>query len=116
MSVMNRRESLKALLQGLLASAGTMVLASAEVPAAAASAEALTDLEQRADQLAGMHAALEHSHGWINGAFRNAFANGGFHNGGFANGAFRNGGFMNGGFNNGGFRNGGFANGAFRNF
>jgi hypothetical protein len=115
MSLLSRRESFKIMLEGLLGSAGSVVLASAVVPARAAGEEAVTDLEQRANQLTGGQGSLAANHAWVNGAFNNGFANGGFRNGGFTNGAFRNGGFANGGFNNGGFRNGGFANGGWRN-
>jgi hypothetical protein len=121
MSLLNRRQSFKVFLDGLLQTAGSVVLASSVLPARAAeqaaagcSEEATKDLEQRANQLAGSTA--QQSSSWINGAFANGgFNNGGFRNGGFNNGAFRNGGFANGGFNNGGFRNGGFVNGAWRN-
>jgi hypothetical protein len=98
---MSRRESLKALLQGLLGSAGTVVVAASVLPTAAGE-EAAAELAQRADLLAGPAGPLAAMRGWVNGGFRNA---------GFRNAAFRNGGFAN-----GGFRNAGFRNGAFRNF
>jgi hypothetical protein len=142
MSLMNRRESFQTFFQGLLHTAGTVVLASSALPARAAGTEADpsgNDIERRANQVAeGQGGALagetEYPVSFVNGrfingggggGFRNAgfhngggggFRNAGFANGGFGNGGFKNGAFHNGGFVNGGFRNGAFANGGFRNF
>jgi rSAM-associated Gly-rich repeat protein len=120
MSLLNRRQALKALLGGALQTAGTVVVASWVLPAGDARAEAPEagqDVQQRADHLAANRREQqpEPPAGAQISGFRNAgaFSNGGFNNGG--GGAFRNGGFANGGFSNAGFRNGGFANGAFRN-
>ena len=142
MSQMNRRDCFKTFLNGLLQTAGTVVLASSVLPAPAEAKETDApekDLEQRANDLASDPCAppadgTEHPISFVNGrfvngggggGFRNAgfanaggggFRNAGFANGGFGNGGFRNGAFANGGFVNGGFRNGGFANGGFRNW
>jgi hypothetical protein len=123
------------LLRGTLQVGGTMVLASAVVPAAEAAVDRTAEetLRQRADRLA---AAGQEGEGdgeqedcrWVNGAFRRgAFANGGgggaFRNAAAAGGAFRNAAAAGGGggaFRNaaaaGGYGGGGFRNGAFRNF
>jgi hypothetical protein len=129
MSLLNRRESLRILVGGLLGTAGTVVLASAVLPARAAQGEeSAKDIEQRADRLAEAHAppaddGNPQTVSFLNGGFRKGgFVNGG--GGGGGGGAFRNGGFANGGgggaFKNGGFANGGgggggFANGGWRN-
>jgi hypothetical protein len=114
MTLVHRREYLKLCLGGLLQTAGTVVLATAVLPARAADAtvgsEDAKDLQERADQVAdaqGPNPAEEGSKPseWVNGAFRNAGGGGG---------GFRNGGFANGG-GGGGFRNGGFVNGGWRN-
>jgi hypothetical protein len=123
MSKVNRRECFKAMLGGLLQTAGTVVLASVVMPAAVAQAkpvhaseEPAKDLQQRADQLAGGQTAAA---GGDEDEFAK-FVNGGFRNAAFRNtsggggGAFRNAGFANGG-GGGAFRNGGFANGGWRN-
>jgi hypothetical protein len=138
MSQMDRRQSLKLLLGGLIQTAGTVVLAKTVLPAQAAASEvqqqAQKDLAQRADRIAEAQGACRDGTGQQPCAFANAFGNsfnnGGFNNGGGSGGAFKNGGFANGGgaaagaFRNGGFANGGgggafrnagFANGAFRN-
>jgi cytoplasmic tRNA 2-thiolation protein 1 len=129
MSQVNRRECLKGFLNGLLQTAGTVVLASSVLPARAAEGDNVNpgddsgkELEQRANQVASTHGPRPEGEGeefcaFVNGAFRNAgFANGGFRNAGFRNAGFANGGFHNGGFTNGGFTNGGFRNAGFRNF
>jgi rSAM-associated Gly-rich repeat protein len=117
MSLVTRREYFKSLLNGLVQTAGTMVLASVVLPGMAAQAKtagaadgSADDLRRRADQLAD--AQTECSEGedsksaeWVNGAFRNSSGGGG---------GFRNAGFVNGG-GGGGFRNGGFVNGGWRN-
>jgi hypothetical protein len=113
----NRRQFLKNLLGSLAQGAGTIVLASA------ATAQALgnvsngnnTDIQKRADELAGAAGAAEDDLPikFVNRAFRNRVG-GGFRNGGFANrgvgGGFRNGGFANGRVGGGAFRNGAFRN------
>jgi hypothetical protein len=141
MDLLSRRQAFKVFLDSVLGTAGTVVLATAVMPARAAGAgvsglgtEPANDLQQRANQLAAragnQQSCSAASNEFVNG-FRNTFANGGFHNttsttsGGFHNGGFVNGGFHNGSttsggsssstFHNGGFVNGGFANGAFRN-
>ncbi len=141
MSQLDRRQSLKLFLGGLLSTAGTVVLASTVLPAKAAQSEtpeagveaenktqqdSQKDLAQRADRVAEAQGARHNGEGQEPCSFANAFANS-FKNGGFANGggggAFKNGGFANGGgggaFKNGGFANGGggggFRNGAFAN-
>jgi hypothetical protein len=125
MSVLNRRQAFKALLGGLLQTAGTVVVATAVLPAQAKTAVASTagkDLEQRANQLAdalGSSAAGdgEQTCSFLNGAgFRNgSFRNGGFANGGGGGGSFKNGGFANGS-TGGAFKNGAFGNGSGGNF
>jgi hypothetical protein len=128
MSALNRRQSLKVFLTGLLGAGGTAVLASAVLPARGEQVEGRKpgeesgkDIEKRADKVADAlpptpEEDLQEPCAFLNGGFVNGgFRNGGFRNGGFANGSFRNGGFANGGFRNGGFRNGGFLNGGFRN-
>jgi rSAM-associated Gly-rich repeat protein len=131
MSQMDRRQSLKLFLGGLLQTAGTVVLAQTVLPAQAALSEAQQqaqkDLAQRADRVAEAQESRRQGDGHEPCAFANAFGNsfnnGGFKNAGFVNGSFRNGGFTNGscggGFKNGAFANGsgggGFANSAFRN-
>jgi rSAM-associated Gly-rich repeat protein len=123
MSTVNRRECLKDLLSALVQTAGTVVVASAVLPARAAAAHSsndseapATDLLQRADQLAQnqtseSQSAEEEVAKFVNGGFRNAA----FRNAGGGGGEFRNGGFANGGGGGGAFRNGGFANGGWRN-
>jgi hypothetical protein len=128
MGLLNRRAAFKDLLDGLLQTAGTVLLASAVLPARAAEGATGQDsegsgksLQQRADQVAAEQAPLNgdvpQPCAFVNGAFTNStFHNGGFANGGgFHNGSFSNGSFHNGGFTNGGFRNGGFANAGWRN-
>jgi rSAM-associated Gly-rich repeat protein len=118
MSHTHRRQFLKDLLGTLVAGAGTVVLASAATARALGNVTSgqNTDIQKRADELAGAAGASEED------LQVNAFLNRGFANragpGGFANRGFRNGG-VGGGFANGGFRNGyggGFRNGAFRNW
>jgi hypothetical protein len=114
MSLLNRRQSFKTLLDGFLQTAGTVILASTVLPArveATASQGPVTpgrdsrrDLEERARQVGGQESGSEDG--------GETFA---FLNGGFANGGFRKGGFANGGFENGGFRKGGWVNGGWRN-
>jgi hypothetical protein len=131
MSLMNRRQCFKTFLDGLLQTAGTVVVASSVLPApVAAEPEASgKDLEQRANEVAERQCSppedgTEHPISFVNGRFINGGGGGGFRNAGFRNaggGVFRNAGFANGafrngGFVNGGFRNGGFVNGGFRNF
>ncbi|HKI35118.1 MAG TPA: hypothetical protein VKA46_24895 [Gemmataceae bacterium] len=118
MNSLNRREALKVVLGGLLQTAGTVVLASAVLPARAAGGatsppgeESVKDLEQRANQVAEAQAALPEGEG----PQLAAFVNGGFVNGGGGGGGFRKGAFANGGFNNGGFRKAGWVNGGWRN-
>jgi len=118
MSSLNRRESLKVFLDGLLQTAGTVVLASCVLPAQAGQSEARKptedsgkDLERRANQVAEAQAALPEGEG----PQLAAFVNGGFVNGGGGGGGFRKGAFANGGFNNGGFRKAGWVNGGWRN-
>ena len=119
MSQVNRRECFKALLGGLLQTAGTVVLASVVLPANAAQAkpthtgeEPAKDLQKRADQLTDCQAATSENEEdefakFVNGGFRNAaFRNS---SGGGGGGAFRNAGFANGG-GGGAFRNGGWRN------
>jgi hypothetical protein len=127
MSQLDRRQSLKLFLGGLLQTAGTLVLAKTVLPAQAALSEiqqqSQKDLAQRADRIAEAQGAGREGSGQEPCAFANAFGNsfnnGGFRNGGGGGGAFRNAGFANGGGGGGAFRNGGFANGggggAFRN-
>ena len=142
MSQLDRRQSLKLFLGGLLSTAGTVVLAKTVLPVQAAPGETQQagaeaedktqkDLAQRADRVAESQWSRRQGEGQepcsFANAFRNSFKNGGssggaFKNGGFANGggggAFKNGGFANGG-GGGAFKNGGFANGggggAFKN-
>lgn len=142
MSQLDRRQSLKLFLGGLLSTTASVVLAhtvlpvkagQSETPQASAESENKTpqdsqkDLAERADRVAEAQGSRPNGEGQepcsFANAFANAFKNGGFANGGgggeFRNGGFANGGggaFRNGGFaNGGGFRNGAFANGAFRN-
>jgi hypothetical protein len=122
MSSLNRRQCFTAFLDGLLGAAGTVVLASATLPARAAAGAAgpreedAKDLEQRADQVAGAQTPPPGDEGQQFASFVNGgFANGGFRNGSSGGGGgFRNGGFANGG-GGGGFRKGGWVNGGFRN-
>jgi rSAM-associated Gly-rich repeat protein len=111
----HRRQFLKDLLGALAQGAGTIVLASAATANALADATSgqNTDIQKRAEELAGAAGATEEDLlvNFVNRAFRNA-GGGGFRNGGFRN-AGGGGGFRNGGFANGG---GGFRNGAFRNW
>jgi hypothetical protein len=124
MSDLNRREALRALLRGALGAGGTVVLATAVLPAAAQATvveTAAATPRARADGLAtaaGQEAEefCKFANGaFVNGGFRNAgthpvgpafanhaaggvgtFANAGTHPvGGFNNGAFRNAGFRN---------------------
>jgi hypothetical protein len=108
MSTVNRREALRSLLTGALSTAGTVVLASAVLPAALAQENqgppADGDLQERADRLASQEGAAPEGQVVARGAFRR----GGFANGG-GGGAFRRGGFANGG-GGGGFRRGGWGN------
>jgi hypothetical protein len=128
MSMLNRRQSLKLFLGGLLQAGGTVVLASAVLPARGDQVEGRKtaeksgkDLEKRANQVADAQPPnpdeeVQDLCAFLNGGFANGgFRKGGFVNGGFRNGGFTNGSFRNGGFANGGFRNGGFVNGGFRN-
>jgi hypothetical protein len=123
MSLLNRRQSFKLLLGGLLQTAGTVVLASSVLPGRAATGEdskttddSAKNIEERANQVADANAPRPEGEGeefasFINGAFRNAGGGvGGFRNAAGGGGAFRNGGFANGG-GGGAFKNGGFANG-----
>jgi rSAM-associated Gly-rich repeat protein len=107
----HRRQFLKNLLGTLAQGAGTTVLASAATaPALAQVASGQdTDIQERAEELAGAAAAAEEDLlvSFVNRAFRNG-GGGSFRNGGFANGG------PGGGFRNGG--GGGFRNGAFRNW
>jgi rSAM-associated Gly-rich repeat protein len=111
-----RRQFLKDVLGVLAKGTGTIVLASAATPhvLARVTGSPSTDIQKRAEALAGAAGANEHDLvvNFVNRAFVNG-GGGGFRNGGFANGggggAFRNGGFANGG-------GGGFRNGAFRNW
>jgi hypothetical protein len=130
MSLLNRRQSFKLLLGGLLQTAGTVVLASSVLPARGAAGEDRNptedsgkDVQERADQIADANGPRPEGEGeefasFVNGAFRNAsgggggFRNGGFANGGGGGGSFKNGGFANGGGGAGGFKNGTFGNGA----
>jgi rSAM-associated Gly-rich repeat protein len=112
----NRRQFLKDFLGTLARGAGTVVLASAAAARALAhdGGGRNTDIQQRAEELAGAAGADEEDLqvNFVNRAFRNGSG------GGFRNGGFRNGG-VGGGFRNGGFANGlggGFRNGAFRNW
>ena len=112
----HRRQFLKDLLGTLAQGAGTIVLASAATahPPAPGTSGQGTDIQKRAEDLAGAAGADEEDLrvSFVNRAFRNGYG------GGFRNGGFRNGG-VGGGFANGGFRNGyggGFRNGAFRNW
>jgi rSAM-associated Gly-rich repeat protein len=112
MSSLNRRQCFTTFLGGLLGAAGTVVLASAALPARAAAGpheEDAKDLEKRADQVAG---ALAPPPGDEDQQLT-SFLNGGFGNGG--GGDFRKGAFANGGFQNGGFRKAGWVNGGWRN-
>jgi hypothetical protein len=116
----HRRQFLKDLLGTLAQGAGTIVLASAAATDALANVAGRqdTDIQKRAEELAGAAGASEEElqvH-FVNRGFRNVGGGGG----GFANRGFRNGGvgggFANGGFRNGGVGGGGFRNGAFRNW
>jgi hypothetical protein len=140
MSHLSRRQLLAGILGGMAQAAGTVVLARAVLPGAAAQgqeadtpAQSQASLQERADRVAAEQGPLGEEDlqpvSFVNGGFRNGggggfkkggFANGGgggggFRNGGFANGGggggFKKGGFANGGGGGGGFRNGGFANG-----
>jgi len=128
MALLNRRQSLKLFLDGLLTTAGTVVLASTVLPPSAAQGEtsspgqeATNNLEERANQLADLPGAEgEQFCAFVNGGFRNSGGGGGsFRNGAFTNGggggggSFKNGGFVNGGGGGGGFHNGGWTNGGF---
>jgi DMSO/TMAO reductase YedYZ molybdopterin-dependent catalytic subunit len=113
MSPLNRRQCLNAFLGGLVGAAGTVVLASAALPACAAEGATtgpgegdVKDLEQRADRVAGAQDPPSDD-----GQQFTSFLNGGFVNGG----GFRKGAFANGGFANGGFRKAGWVNGGWRN-
>jgi rSAM-associated Gly-rich repeat protein len=112
----DRRRFLKDLLGTLVQGAGTIVLASAAAAHALAQVASGqdTDIQKRADELAGAAGANEEDLlvSFVNRAFRNGYG-GGFRNGGFRNAGF-GGGFRNGGFANG--YGGGFRNGAFRNW
>jgi hypothetical protein len=121
MSLVTRREYFKSLLNGLVQTAGTIVLASLVLPGRAAQAKTASaagdsaeDFQKRADQVADAETAGSgegsKSAEWVNGGFRNAE----FRNSGGGGAGFRNGGFVNGG-GGGGFRNGGFINGGWRN-
>jgi hypothetical protein len=134
MSQLDRRQSLKLFLGGLLSTAGSVVLARTVLPVKAgqsetqkASAESENKtqqdsqkgLAQRADRVAEAQGPRPEGEGQEPCSFANAFGNSGgggaFRNGGFANGggggAFKNGAFANGGGGGGAFRNGAFANG-----
>jgi hypothetical protein len=139
MPALNRRESLKLLLGGLLQTAGTVVLAGVVLPARAGQdnsrstgEDSVKDLQERADRLADAQGTMPGEEGcdpaeFVNGGFRNAAfrntASGGaaaFRNaatGGGAAGAFRNAATGGGGaeFRNGGFANGGGGGAAFHN-
>jgi hypothetical protein len=128
MKLLNRRAAFRDLLDGLLQTAGTVLLASAVLPARAAAGESdpsgedsAKSLQERADEAAAEQGPLSDEGtqpcAFVNGAFANSgFHNGGFTNGGgFHNGSFSNGSFHNGGFTNGSFHNGGFANTGWRN-
>jgi rSAM-associated Gly-rich repeat protein len=112
----NRRQFLKDLLGTLVQGTGAIVLASAATARALADAtdSQSTDIQQRAEGLAGAAGAREEElHvNFVNRAVRagygGAFRNAGFRNAGYG-GGFRNGGFANG-------YGGGFRNGAFRNW
>src|SRR4051794_23692653 len=99
----HRRQFLKDLLGTLAKGAGIVVLASAAPARATAQAPdgQNTDIQQRADGLAGADGADDEASAcnFVNRAFRNgasaAFRNGGFRNAGVS-AAFRNGGFRNG--------------------
>jgi rSAM-associated Gly-rich repeat protein len=129
MSQLDRRQSLKLFLGGLLSTAGTVVLASTVLPVKArqsetqeASAESedktqqdsQKDLAQRADRVAEAQGSRPNGDGQEPCSFLNSFGNSFKNGGGGGGGAFKNGGFANGG-GGGAFRNGAFANGAFRN-
>jgi rSAM-associated Gly-rich repeat protein len=137
MSLLNRRQSLKVFLGGLLQTGGTVVVASYVLAASAAAGETRKssetpgtdspqELEQRANRIAEALPSSSEDEtqelcSFVNGFRKAGFANGsgggGFRNGAFANGSggggFKNGTFANGG-GGGGFKNGGFVNG-FRN-
>jgi rSAM-associated Gly-rich repeat protein len=112
-----RRQFLKDLLKTLAQGTGTVVLASAATATALAQATGnrTTDIQKRAEELAGAAGASEEDLevNFVNRGFRNRVGGGGFRNGGFRNGGI-GGGFANGGFRNG--YGGGFRNGAFRNW
>ena len=141
MSQLDRRQSLKLFLGGLLSTAATVLLAKTVLPVQAepsetqeASAEtenktqqdSQKDLAERADRVAEAQGSRPNGDGQEPCSFLNSFSNS-FKNGGGGGGAFKNGGFVNGGggggFKNarassakstaggGGFKNGGFANG-----
>jgi hypothetical protein len=113
----DRRQFVKDFLGALVRGTGTVVIAAAATVQAAASVTAgrNTDIQKRAEELAGDGGAREDNLpvSFVNRAFRNRGGGGGFANGGFRNGG-GGGGFANGGFRNGG--GGGFRNGAFRNW
>jgi hypothetical protein len=130
MSQLSRRQFFKVSLEGLLETAGTVVLASVVLPARGEASEIRNitdsgnDLEQRANQLAELQLPGPESREYClfrNAAFRNAGGAGGFRNGGFANAGFRNAGFANGAYRSPGtpvpgYQNGRFNNGGWRNY
>src|ERR1700693_5607153 len=98
MALLNRRQSLKLFLEGLLTTAGTVVLASTVLPPFAAQGgttspgqDSANNLEERANQVADSQADLPGAEG----EQFCAFVNGGFRNSGGGGGSFRNGGFVN---------------------
>jgi len=133
MSQLDRRQSLKLFLGGLLTSAGTVLLAKTVLPIQAGPSEtqeagaetgnktqqdSQKDLAERADRVAEAQGSRPNGDGQEPCTFANSFSNS-FKNGGSSGGAFKNGGFTNGGggsaFKNGGFANGGGGGGAFKN-